>query len=56
MRTTTALHSPRPGLTLVELLTATAIVAVLIGLLAVAIQHVRMAGWKVERANWRKQR
>lgn len=46
----------RPGYTLVELLAAVGVIAVLLGLLLPAIQKVRQMGQRVERAHWHESR
>ena len=46
----------RSGFTLLELLVAIAIMAVLAGLLAGAVQRVRQAAWRAEKVNWLNQR
>ena len=56
MRKAVARLSARNGLTVLELLTVVGILALLFALLIPAVQQTRMAGLRIERANWKKQR
>ena len=46
----------RHGISLIELLVVVGIVAVLTGLITVAVQKVRQAAWRAEKANWLNER